>query len=156
MTLQNKPLEEISKHFCWSAEANAPTTTLGFLLERSFGKWMHRVAGSLPRRLTRRFRVVPGALLHSCEQTHCTEGRACRAPGGDPGARRPLRVTASPSRVPRCPSCLLPGLQSTLPQLGYHVNNEELSYCRTEMWLNEIKMQRQKTTTKNQETEHCG
>lgn len=65
------------------------------------------------------------------------------AHAGD-GATEPPTVSFVPS-----PRVSLPtGLQSMPPQLGYHVNNEELSYCRTEMWLNEIKMQWQK----NQET----
>lgn len=65
--------------------------------------------------------------------------------GDDTTEPRPT-VSFGPS-----PRVTLPtGLQNIPPQLGYHVNNKEVSYRRTEMWLNEIKMQWQK----NQETEH--
>lgn len=69
-----------------------------------------------------------------------------RMPTQGDGTTEP-RPTVSSVPSPRV--TLPTGLQSIPPQLGYHVNNEELSYCRTEMWPNEIKMQWQKIRKQN-------
>lgn len=126
-------------------------------LARSLDKLTHWAAVSLPRRLRPRFDLVPDPGLGSCEQQH-SELKGPRAgPLATEGARRIAEWTAPLRRVPPRPPAAAKchhspkGYRTWLhTQSGYHVNNDEFSYCRTKMCFNETKMQWRKT----QDTEH--
>lgn len=139
MRLGEECLWEISKRMCLGAETNAPSI-FGFSLEESVAKsliqWRHWVAGSVA---TQAHDECDG--IWFCVHTGLWGGRT-------PLCVATLRAVYCLLHVSPNGTCPV-GLQNTATELGSHVNNEELGYCRTKICLMKLKHNGKKIRQQN-------